>query len=109
MFGENLKILSVKRKLPLNVVAKKAGISYNTILSYVNERRSLPNVETGYKIAKALGVSVEYLVTGKPSNTDMDTVINTVSQLKLLLTSVGKSMNIVTEFIDKNSSIVLDI
>lgn len=85
MFGENLKILSVKRKLPLNVVAKKAGISYNTILSYVNERRSLPNVETGYKIAKALGVSVEYLVTGKPSNTESRPTCKTVSRFRIFI------------------------
>ncbi len=48
-------------------IAAIAGVNNNTFLSYVDARGSLPNVETGVKIAKALGVSVEYLVTGEDS------------------------------------------
>lgn len=45
-------------------IAAKVGISYSTFLSYIDSRSVLPNVETAVKIAKVLGVSVEYLVTG---------------------------------------------
>ncbi len=45
-------------------IAAEIGISYSTFLSYIDSRGVLPNVETAVKIAKVLGVSVEYLVTG---------------------------------------------
>ena len=48
-------------------VAAEAGISKSTFLSYIDARGVLPNVETAVKIANTLGVSVEYLVTGKNS------------------------------------------
>lgn len=46
-------------------IASKIGISNSTLLSYIDARGVLPNVETAVKIADALNVSVEYLVTGK--------------------------------------------
>lgn len=51
----------------LKEIADKAGVNNNTLLSYVDARGSLPNVETAVKIAQALDVSVEFLVTGKDS------------------------------------------
>ena len=50
-------------------IAAKVGISYSTFLSYIDSRSVLPNVETAVKIAKVLGVSVEYLVTGNKNTT----------------------------------------
>ena len=49
-------------------VSAKVGVSNSTFLSYVDSRAVLPNVETAVKIAQVLGVSVEYLVTGKDPN-----------------------------------------
>ena len=40
-------------------------------MSYIDARGVLPNVETGVKIAKVLGVSVEYLVTGEDETIDI--------------------------------------
>lgn len=40
-------------------LAQKVGISNSTLLSYIDSREVLPNVETGVKIAKALGVSLD--------------------------------------------------
>ena len=48
-------------------ISAEIGISNNTFLSYINSRNVMPNVETAVKIAKALNVSVEYLVTGEDS------------------------------------------
>ena len=67
-------------------IAAIAGVNNNTFLSYVDARGSLPNVETGVKIAKALGVSVEYLVTGEdsthnPKYTEIQQIINDLSTL----------------------------
>ena len=46
-------------------LAKLSGINKHTIDSYLREKSNIPSIEAGYKIAQALGVSVEYLVTGK--------------------------------------------
>lgn len=63
-----------------------AGINNNTFLSYADARGSLPNVETAVKIAKALDVSVEYLVTGEdsthsPKFAEIQQIINDLSSL----------------------------
>lgn len=55
-------------------IAAKVGLSYSTFLSYIDSRGVLPNVETAIKIAKVLGVSVEYLVDGKQSPGSSDPV-----------------------------------
>ena len=51
-------------------VSAAVGISNSTFLSYIDARGVLPNVETAVKIAKYLGVSVEYLVDGDSENTE---------------------------------------
>ncbi len=51
-------------------ISAKTGISNSTFLSYIDARGVLPNIETGVKIAKVLGVSAEYLVTGEQSPQD---------------------------------------
>lgn len=53
-------------------LSAKVGVSNSTFLSYVDARGVLPNVETAVKIAKALDVSVEYLVTGENSNKNVN-------------------------------------
>ena len=43
----------------------RTGISQRTLESYLGARSSIPPADVAVKIAKALNVSVEYLVTGK--------------------------------------------
>lgn len=73
-FRENVRDEISYQGLQIKEVAAVVGISYGSFLSYVDARAVLPNVEVAVKIARALGVSVEYLVTGKDSpyqaNTD---------------------------------------
>lgn len=64
-FKENLRDEISFQGLQIKEVANKIGLSNSTFLSYVDSRGSLPNAEVAVKIAQALGVSVEYLVTGK--------------------------------------------
>lgn len=45
-------------------VATKAGITKRTMDSYVGSQGSMPSADVAVRIAKVLGVSVEYLVTG---------------------------------------------
>ena len=67
-------------------ISAKAGISNSTFLSYIDARSVLPNVETGVKIAKARGVSVEYLVNGErpPQDPKYAVISDIVRDLYLL-------------------------
>ena len=64
-FKDRLRNEIEYKGLLLKEIAAKADVNNNTLLSYVDARGSLPNVETAVKIAQALGVSVEFLVTGQ--------------------------------------------
>ena len=46
-------------------VASMAGISKRTIDSYVGSESCMPSAEVAVRIARVLGVTVEYLVTGE--------------------------------------------
>lgn len=45
-------------------VAARAGITKRAIDSYVGSEACMPSAEVAVRLAKVLGVSVEYLVTG---------------------------------------------
>ena len=46
-------------------LAAKAGVHKHNIDNYLNARGQMPSLEIGVKLAKALGVSAEYLVDGE--------------------------------------------
>jgi transcriptional regulator with XRE-family HTH domain len=64
-FKENLKNEMGYQDLQLKELAAKTGISKNTLVNYLTGHNSVPGADSAVKIARALGVSVEYLVTGK--------------------------------------------
>jgi transcriptional regulator with XRE-family HTH domain len=51
-------------------LAVKTGISRHTPDNYLNVRENMPTADIAVKIAKTLGVSVEYLVIGEDSQTE---------------------------------------
>ena len=52
--------------------AAKAGINMRSLGSYLWSQQSMPPADTAVKIAAALGLSVEYLVTGKEYKQNID-------------------------------------
>jgi transcriptional regulator with XRE-family HTH domain len=63
-FRENLKAeLSFKGML-VKELAAASGVKITTLSSYLKENGSTPSAENAVLIARALGVSAEYLVTG---------------------------------------------
>ena len=52
--------------------AAKLGIKKRTLDSYLGAQQSMPPADTVVKIAAALGLSVEYLVTGKEYKQNID-------------------------------------
>ena len=68
-FSENLRIEMDFQNIQIKELAKKTGISKNTIDKYLSGPKAQPGVENAVKIAHVLKVSVEYLVTGKSEST----------------------------------------
>lgn len=65
MFGEIVRKELVRQKMDAKELSAKTGIPYSTLLAYLDKRQSLPNIVMGCEIARVLGVSAEYLVTGR--------------------------------------------
>ena len=82
-FKERLREEIEYRGLLVKEVSAAVGISNSTFLSYIDARGVLPNVETAVKIAKYLGVTVEYLVEGevKPGKSDHSSTQSDKSKL----------------------------
>ena len=98
-FGENLK-----QELAYNGILKKelsalSGVHKRAIDTYVRTRASMPPADAAVKIAKALGVTVEYLVTGEDSTMSKEvsrltrSILNLNQRDRKLITSLVKSMN----------------
>ena len=66
-FKENLKSELEYQGLQIKELAARCGISRNTLANYLTGHNSLPTADNAVKIAQALGVSVEYLMTGDNS------------------------------------------
>ena len=66
-FKDNLREEMEFQDIKQKELSEKTGISINTIRNYINGHNALPSAEVAVKIAQVLGVSVEYLVTGKKS------------------------------------------
>jgi transcriptional regulator with XRE-family HTH domain len=64
-FRENLKSELIYKDILVKELAAKTGISRHTLDNYLNVREHIPTLDIAVKIAQALGVSVEYLATGK--------------------------------------------
>jgi transcriptional regulator with XRE-family HTH domain len=63
-FKENLKSELIYKGMLVKELAASAGISKHTIDNYLSVNSYTPSAENAVKIARVLGVSVEYLVAG---------------------------------------------
>jgi len=64
-FNEYLKGELEYKGMPVKELANITGIPKQTLDKYLLSRGSMPPADKAVAIARALGVSVEYLVTGK--------------------------------------------
>jgi transcriptional regulator with XRE-family HTH domain len=64
-FKENLKSELMYQDMQVKKLADITGISRFTLGNYLSVRERIPTADVAVKIAQALGVSVEYLVTGE--------------------------------------------
>jgi transcriptional regulator with XRE-family HTH domain len=63
-FRENLKAELNYKNMLVKELSFLSGVNKRTIDNYLRENGSIPSAEAAVHIARALGVSVEYLVTG---------------------------------------------
>jgi len=63
-FRENLKSQLEYSGMLVKELAARSGVKKKTIDSYLGAPACKPSVETAVSLAKTLGVTVEYLVTG---------------------------------------------
>ena len=64
-FRENLKSELTYKGILVKELAALSGISRRTIDNYLREDGSMPLADAAVRIAEALGVTVEYLITGR--------------------------------------------
>lgn len=64
-FKDNLKAELTYQDIRVKELAEKTSISKKTLDNYLTKNSCKPSAENAVKIAQALGVSVEWLVTGK--------------------------------------------
>lgn len=61
-FGEKLKQIRETKRLGVNQLALKSGVSASQISRFENGKRKDPQIDTAKKLAKALDVSVTELI-----------------------------------------------
>jgi len=64
-FRENLKSELLYSGLLVKELAAQAGIKKHTLDNYLSARGRMPAADVAVRIARVLGVSVKYLVTGQ--------------------------------------------
>lgn len=67
-FKENLKDELAYQGLLVKELAGRAGLNPSSLSNYLRENSSIPSADIAVRIARALNVSVEYLVTGTDSS-----------------------------------------
>jgi transcriptional regulator with XRE-family HTH domain len=63
-FRENLKMELSYSGILVKELAAQAGLKKHTIDNYLSVRGRMPAADVAVRIARVLGVSVEYLITG---------------------------------------------
>lgn len=63
-FSENLKEAMFCKNITAKALSDTTGISVDTINCYLKTKGSLPKIDKAVKLARALGVSAEFLVDG---------------------------------------------
>jgi transcriptional regulator with XRE-family HTH domain len=87
-FKKNLRTELDYLDLTVKELSAKTGIAKGTLDCYLGVRASIPPADIAVKIASTLGVTVEYLITGKETKTPdklLDHNIRSINQILLEL------------------------
>jgi len=98
-FKTNLRAELDYLGLTVKELSEKTGIAKGTLDCYLGARASMPPADIATKIANALGVTVEYLVTGQ----------EIVKQDKLLNRNIRSIIQILVELNEKDIETILGL
>jgi transcriptional regulator with XRE-family HTH domain len=93
---ETLDFIDMQQK----ELAAKTGLSQKTIENYVKKGASIPTADKAVLIAQALGVTVEYLVTGKE---------NAYKELAILLAKHKEIIDILSKLDNYNYKVIVSM
>ena len=94
-FRANLRAARNSRRLTVKELSAITGISKGTLDCYLGARASMPPADIAARIAAALGVSVEYLVSGQ--------------ELKKQENNIGAIIQILVELNERDVETVLTL
>ncbi|MCL2295149.1 MAG: helix-turn-helix domain-containing protein [Spirochaetes bacterium] len=89
-FKENLKSELIYSGILVKELSAITGIKRHTLDNYLNTHNAIPNAENAVKIARALGVSVEYLITGEENQKQQKTIFSLSPDIRLLIDIADK-------------------
>jgi len=98
-FKDNLRTELDYQGLTVKELSARTGIAKGTLNCYLGVRASMPPADIAAKIAAALGVTVEYLVTGK----------EVIKQEKLLDHNIRSIINLLIELNEKDIETILGL
>lgn len=83
-FRRNLRDELDYQKITVKELSEKTGIPKPTLECYLGARANQPTLENAVVIARALGVSVEYLATSKNNELELELYRNVLEDLSIL-------------------------
>ena len=94
-FKKNFKTILMNSGIKVKDISALTKISPQTLYNYLRPKGNAPSLVNGIKIARALSVSVEYLVFGNDQNeTKFDIDLRTINTLAGKLTNKQKKLAI---------------
>ena len=83
---ETLEFVGMEQK----ELSAKTGLSLKTIENYVKKDSSIPSADKAVLIAQVLGVTVEYLITGKNKEADISAIQSQSKEVIEILSKLDK-------------------
>ena len=112
-FRENLKSELSFQGILVKELSAQTGIKKRTLDNYLREKGNVPSVDIAVKIAEALNVSVEFLVTGKERKIVLENSENYSADVRQLAKKISKMnenekrlVSVIVEEIERQSSSV---
>ena len=91
LFKQTLRAEMDFQDIKVKDLANKTGISPRTLEGYLGSRASMPPADIAVKIANALNVTVEYLVTGEnipPITNIKSSLLNLIHHLEIEISNL---------------------
>lgn len=110
-FWKRVEEMIITKNITLKKLSDDSGIAYESLRSY---RRfgSEPSVTNAYVIAKALGVSIDYLLTGETDKNVATRVINLINiqniETKLDIKNINQILKRISERLDEPINLAVE-